>query len=95
MTRSDIRLDHAGIAAVLKSSGMAALVASAAEGVASSARQAPELARHEARVEVSTGTTDRAAASVTIAHPGGLGMQAKHGTLTRAAGAAGLDVTER
>lgn len=39
--------------------------------------------------------SDRAGASVIIAHPGGLGMQAKYGYLTRAAAAVGLTVKPR
>lgn len=38
-------------------------------------------------------TTDRAAAAVTIAHPSGVAEQAKNGALTKAAAAAGLEVT--
>ena len=41
---------------------------------------------------VSTGVTDRDRATVTIQHPAGLAMQAKHGVLTRAASMAGLEV---
>lgn len=43
-------------------------------------------------VEVSVYETDRARASVTIAHPSGLAVQAKHGALTKAASSAGLEV---
>lgn len=39
--------------------------------------------------------SDRAGASVFIAHPGGLGLQAKHGALTRAAATVGLTVKPR
>lgn len=37
-------------------------------------------------------TFDRAGVRVTLAHPAGLAVQAKHGALTRAAGQAGLEV---
>ena len=43
-------------------------------------------------VKVLTGTTDRARASVQIAHPSGKAVQAKHGALTKAAAQAGLSV---
>ena len=43
-------------------------------------------------VEVRTYTTDRAAAAVSIAHPAGQRIQAKRGSLTRAAAAAGYEV---
>lgn len=39
------------------------------------------------------GENGRPFAMVTIAEPKGVAMQAKHGTLTRAAAAAGLDIT--
>lgn len=46
----------------------------------------------DAKVEVRSYTTDRAAAAVTIVHPAGIAMEAKHGTLRRAAAAEGLEV---
>ena len=46
----------------------------------------------DAEVTVRSYTTDRAAAAVTIAHPAGLSMQAKHGSLTKAAASLGLEV---
>lgn len=39
------------------------------------------------------GENGRPFAMVTIAEPKGVAMQAKHGTLTKAAAAAGLDIT--
>lgn len=90
-----IRLDHAGIAEMLKSGPVAAAVADIAEAVAAEARSDAAVARHGVPVKVNHYTTDRAASSVTLAHPAGLGIEAKHGTLTRAAGAAGLEVTGR
>lgn len=48
-----------------------------------------------AKVGVRPYTTDRAAAAVTILDPRGLALQAKNGALTKAAAAAGLEVTER
>lgn len=95
MARSKIRLDHPGIAEVLKGGEVRGAVDALAEGVAANARSAAEVQRHGAAVDVGNYTTDRAAAAVTIVHPGGLGMQAKHGTLTRAAGAVGLEVRAR
>lgn len=68
-----------------------------AERVAAHARASGRtVARGEQMpVTVTHYTTDRAAAAVTIAHPAGLAIQAKHGTLTRAAAAAGLEVRAR
>lgn len=81
-------LDSGGIEQVLKSEGVAAAVNSAAQSIAAQA----QAARPDITVETGSGTTDRAVASVTLAHPKGLAVQAKHGTLTRAAAAAGLEV---
>lgn len=92
-----VKLDHAGIAEILKSSEVAAEMSTLAEAVASNVREDASIQRHglEATVKVDLYTTDRAASSVTIAHPAGLGIQAKHGSLSRAAGAEGLDVRSR
>lgn len=46
-------------------------------------------------VKVQSYDTDRARATVWLAHPAGLAVQAKHGTLTKAASAAGLEVKEK
>ena len=43
-------------------------------------------------VRVSEYETDRARATVWLAHPSGLAVQAKHGTLTKAASQAGVEV---
>lgn len=80
-------LDRAGIAQILKSDVVRDLVADAAADVADRARSATDMP-----VTVTNRTTDRAVVDVTIAHPAGAATQAKHGTLTRAATAAGLDV---
>lgn len=45
-------------------------------------------------VTVATYSTDRARASVILAHPSGLVVQAKHGALSRAAADLGLEVNE-
>lgn len=50
---------------------------------------------NDIEVEVREYTTDRSAASVVIADPRGLEMQATTGALTRAAAAVGLDVRSR
>lgn len=86
-----VKLDHAGMAALLKSQGVKEVVSGYADSVAGYAAVAPEVVRHSMDVSV----TDRQSAArvrsvVTIRHPGGLGVQAKYGTLTRAIAAAGL-----
>lgn len=82
--------DSAGLAKILKSPAVAAMVKRAADQAASAAEATTDLP-----IEVETYETDRAAASVSISHPAGAATQAKHGTLTRAAAAIGVQVTER
>jgi len=92
MARSKLRLDHPGIAEVLKSAEVAGVVESAAQavaaGVAETARNGEAIP-----VRVSLYQTDRAAAAVTMAHPAGLAKEAKYGSLARAAESAGLEVS--
>lgn len=48
----------------------------------------------DAPVQVRSYTTDRAACVITIAHPAGQAMEAKHGTLRKAAAAEGFEVRD-
>ena len=86
-----LRLDRAGMAEMLKSAGLARDVEAAAQRVAANVG---EVSTHDGPVPatVSTYTTDRAAAAVSIAHPAGIGLEAKYGVLAKAAAAAGLEV---
>jgi hypothetical protein len=84
------RLDRDGIARWLKSAEATKGVNRTAAKVSAEARALTDLP-----ITVRSYTTDRAAAAVTIAHPAGMAEQAKHGTLTRAAGTAGLQVRGR
>jgi hypothetical protein len=86
-----VRLDSPGILEMLQSEDVALAVEELAETVASSI---DETARNGDPIPVRTGsfTSDRAGASVTLAHPAGIGLEAKYGTLSTAARAAGLDV---
>lgn len=95
----DVKLDHGGMAALEKSSAIRALVDSAAEKVAANVRsQGITVGAFKGAgeiplpVTVRNTTTDRAHASVALAHPAGIAVQAKHGALTKAASAAGLEV---
>lgn len=93
-----VRLDSAGIARVLKGAEMAALVGSAANEIAQNVRDQGIRVDDDdvpLPVEVSSYTTDRAAASVAIAHPSGVAVQAKHGALSKAASAAGVSIRSR
>lgn len=95
-----VKLNQAGIAAIAKSAEMKALVDEAAERIADNIRSlgirvgdrdgGPR--EVELPVKVTTTTTDRAHATVTLAHAAGVAVQAKHGALTKAAAAAGVSV---
>ncbi len=88
----DVKLDHRGISQLLKSLEMREAVHSAAENAAAALRSDPSVVRNGVAVTVEDYTTDRAACSVSIAHPAGVAIQAKHGSVTKAARAAGLQV---
>jgi hypothetical protein len=96
----NVKLIPAGLAAIAKSPEMQALIKAKAEEIADSVRGlnikvgafkggSGEI---ELPVNVTERITDRAHATVTIAHPAGLAVQAKHGVLTKAASQAGLRV---
>jgi hypothetical protein len=89
-----VRIDSRGMAEVAKSAGVAAEVERLAGTVADNVRaQGHRVSSGDPLpVRVDTYTTDRAAAAVVINHAAGLGMQAKYGVLTKAAGDAGLEV---
>lgn len=90
-----IKLDSAGMLAVLQSSEVRAEINAAAEDIGNFVRGNASVQARAADVVVDHYTTDRAAASVTIKHPGGRGIEAKYGPLTRGAGAVGLEVRAR
>jgi hypothetical protein len=88
-------LDHAGVAEILTSPDVAEAVRDAADQVADAARaQSHRVTSGEPLpVEVHDDPdADRAATSVAVRHPSGVGMEARHGVLKRAAAASGLDV---
>lgn len=100
MPRGKVTLNHAGIAEILKSGEMHSAIEALAENVAQAVREqgitvgafkggSGEIALP---VTAKVVTTDRAHGIVVIAHPAGTAVQAKHGALTKAASAAGLEV---
>ncbi|WP_229398179.1 hypothetical protein [Micromonospora okii] len=93
MARVSIRLDHKGIAELLKSPEFAAVMTTKSAEVAAVVGAHQSIVRHEMPVTAEPYQTDRAAAEVTIEHAGGIGVEAKYGALTRAATATGLEVT--
>ena len=100
MARRNVRLNHAGIAALLKSPELHKVVNAEAEKVADNVRSQGikvgdvDGGKHERElpVKVDPQTSDRARARVILAHPAGLAVQAKHGALSKAAAAEGLEV---
>lgn len=88
------RLDRAGVRELLTSQPVRDMVNGAGEQVAAALRSSlrPDIAD---TVSVASYTSDRAAVSVAICHPAGKAMQAKHGSLSRAAAAVGLEVRSR
>jgi hypothetical protein len=85
-----VKLDHAGIAAVLRSAAVAQQVTAAASDI-----RGRVAAAVDGDVVLDTYVTDRAAASVTIRDVRGRVWQARDGVLTRAAASAGLEVRSR
>lgn len=86
-----LELDSAGIREFLGSSEVRALVDGVAEDVR--ARTRAKLPPGT-RVEIKKYTTDRGAASVTVADVRGMAWQARDGILTRSAGEAGIEVKD-
>lgn len=96
---TNIRFDSAALGRVLRSREVASMVKNAAEDIAQNVEsQGLDVGAFKGSgeialpVQVRTETTDRASASVVLAHPAGIAVQAKYGALTRAASAAGLEV---
>ncbi len=95
-----IHFNPAAFRAILKSSEVRAMVKEKADEIAAHIDQQGILVgafkggvgEIPLPVEVRTNTTDRATASVVLAHPAGIAVQAKYGALTRAASAEGLSV---
>lgn len=94
-----LRLDRAGIGAVLANGAVTGMVDGAAAKVGGNVNETA----HDGPVPVDVGsfravvggTAPRAAAYVTMTHPGAIGIEAKRGSLVRAASAAGLPVKAR
>ena len=97
MARAKITLDHEGIGEVLNSPQVRMAVNALAHDVGETVK---EIIGSKYPVNVDTRMTvgmqqDRERADIAIVHPAGKALQAKHGALTRAAAAHGLEVRER
>jgi hypothetical protein len=100
---NNVRVDYRGVGAIMRSSEMHRTIQEATEEVARKVESRGirvddrDGGPAEDELPVKTGviTTDRAHGVVTLAHPSGLAVQAKHGALTKAAAEAGLEVGGR
>ena len=88
---STIKLNHAAIGDILKNE-MREPTHAAAAAIAANVNVGSVT---EAEVIVSDYTTDRAHSVVVIAHPAGLAMEAKRGTLRKAAASVDLTVKSK
>ncbi|ANZ36473.1 hypothetical protein BBK82_10745 [Lentzea guizhouensis] len=89
------RVDRDGVAEILQSPTLAAHIKALAEEVATGARSQGHRVTSDDLLPVDVlhdPAPDRVAYTVAVQHPAGMGMEAKHGILTRAAEALGLDV---
>jgi hypothetical protein len=98
MATPNLRLDHSGIAQILKAPEVQALVSGAAERVAANYEQHPVVGG-PIPVVVETAVTGRKSprftAQVVAKHPAADAVEAKYGALTRAATAAGFPLSTR
>lgn len=108
MAGTRVRLDSRGVAEVMESAGMTAVTTQATERIAQAVRAQGRTTTSEAQhshdreLPVSSDVRPASGAGrirdhrrlglVTLMHPAGLGMQAKHGVLTRAAASIGARV---
>jgi len=86
-----IKVNYAGVGEVLKGSEVQNMVAEVAAEVAGNVPATID--GETVTTAVYTYETDRAAAAVVVEHPIAAAFQAKYGTLTQAAGSAGLEVS--
>lgn len=99
MARVKIRRDPKGIAQVLAGAEVAAVTQATASGVGAGISEDADGEPVEVlvRPRIASGgkLSRRTAYDVTLAHPAGLRIEAKRGTLVRAASSAGLEVKPR
>ncbi|MDX8054804.1 hypothetical protein SK571_36005 [Lentzea sp. BCCO 10_0798] len=89
------QVDRDGVAEILQSPELAAHLKALAEEVATGARSQGHRVTSGDLLPVDVlhdPAPDRVGYTVAVKHPAGMGMEAKHGVLTRAAGALGLTV---
>jgi len=97
---TSVRLDHDALMRVLNTPEIARKVEDMAERVADNVRALGitvgdvdgGASEYDLPVTVNSYKSDRPRSSVTLAHPAGLAVQAKHGALSKAAADEGLEV---
>jgi hypothetical protein len=93
---ADFKLDHAGLAAVLKLPGTAQMTHDWAEAVGTITTETiANVYGEDGDVVVDDYVTDRAASSVTVRHPLAKLWQVRDGLLTRTAATVGIEVVAR
>ncbi|SDC25740.1 hypothetical protein [Actinokineospora iranica] len=88
-------IDRAGVAEILRSPELAAAVRALGEQVGAAARAQGHTVTSGEPLPIEVfddPRQDRAGTTVAVRHPAGVGMEAHHGVLRRAAGTVGLDV---
>jgi hypothetical protein len=90
MARSGVKLNHAGMAALLKSSEVRDMLTAKAEPVLAAAQADPhdDTGAYEAGLQIQQSTTDRAVVRVVATDYKGHILEAKYGILSRALDAA-------
>jgi len=91
----EIRLDHKGMAEMLKSAEVGTAISSLAGEIVAVTESLAASHSGAVVVEAEHYETDRAASAVIVKHPGALGMEAKHGILSKAASSVGLQVKKK
>jgi hypothetical protein len=91
MARTKVKLDHSGMASLLKDSGVRAELRRRAEPVLSAAQADPhdDTGAYESGLRIEDATTDRAVVRVVAGDAKGHILEAKYGILARALDAAG------
>lgn len=100
MAYGKLRLDHKGMAAMIASAEVSAAVNALGDSVASAANGEtvsgdPVPIGVRSRNAEGGRLSARTAVDVFMRHPAGLRIEAKRGTLARAAGSVGLEVTRK
>lgn len=89
---TELHLNYMAISRLLKSDEMKKRIEEVANAIAANVDVGSVT---DAKVGVQMVETDRAHANISVMHPAGMAMEAKYGTLRRAAASQGLEVTDQ